>query len=100
MRGFTPFIPEFEKRIKNNQPFPGYVENLRSMADKSVVPENYLKNMEKDFLFFNADIAKTSFESCGFTVEKAIEMPLAYSSKIWQLDGRENIGVVGYKPKG
>jgi SAM-dependent methyltransferase len=99
VKGFAHFIPEFEKRIKDKQPFPGYVENLRNIADKSVIPEGYLKNLEKDFLFFNIDTAKSCFENSGFIIEKAIEMPLAYFSKIWQLDGRENIGIIGYKPK-
>ena len=99
VRGFVPFIPEFEKRIVDKEPFPGYVENLCSVADRSVIPEIYLKNMEKPFLFFNIDTAKNCFENNGFIVEKAIEMPLAYPSRIWQLDGRENIGIIGYKPE-
>lgn len=99
VKGYASFIPEFERRIQNNQPFPGYVENLTHYIDCNIVPETNQKNMTDNFLFFNVKTANDSFEQAGFFVEKAVNMPLTYPSKIWQLDGRENIGVMARKPK-
>jgi SAM-dependent methyltransferase len=98
VRGYASFIPEFERRIKAGEENPGYVKNLLEFADTSIIPESALKNADKPFFFFNTVTARKYFEKSGFIVEKAIEMPLAYKSKIWQLDGRENIGIVVYKP--
>jgi hypothetical protein len=98
VKGYRSFIPEFERRIAFNQPNPGYVDNLLNFADKSLIPANVLQNMEKSFFFFNKLTAQTHFEAAGFEIETNIEMPLAYPSHIWHLDGRENIGVVAKKP--
>ena len=98
VRGYMSFIPTFEERVLNKEPFPGYVENLLDISDQSLIPESALKNMDKEpFLFFDKRTAKSFFEEAGFEVIKSVEMPLAYPSKIWQLDGRENIGVIAIK---
>jgi len=98
VKGFRSFIPEFEQRIKNNDLFPGYIPKLSVVADRSIVPEKAIQNMDKPFLFFNTQTAQRIFTSSGFIVTKNIEIPLAYKSDIWQLDGRENIGVIACKP--
>lgn len=99
VKGFAPFIPVFEKRIQENHPFPGYVEDLEVYTDRNVVPENKLETLTKEpFLFFNTVTARTLFERAGFEMETCIDMPLAYPSAIWQLDGRENVGVIARKP--
>jgi SAM-dependent methyltransferase len=98
VRGYTSFIPEFERRIQSKSPFPGYVENLADFADKTIISEKALKNMEKSFLFFDVRAAQCCFEGAGFKVETTLEMPLAYKSQIWQLNGRENIEVIAQKP--
>lgn len=98
VKGYKSFIPEFEERIQRNHPHPGYVENLLEYADKSLIPKNALKNTEEQFFFFDTRTASKAFQEAGFRIEKSIDMPLAYPSKIWCLDGRENVGVVAYKP--
>ena len=98
VRGYKSFIPEFENRIRLKHPNPGYVENLLDFADKTLIPASALKNMEKTFFFFDKFTAETYFKAAGFDIETNLEMPLAYASKIWQLDGRENIGVIAKKP--
>ena len=97
VKGFAAFIPEFENRIKNHQSFPGYVNNLKDYIDNTLVSEAHRKGMDNTFLFFNIKTACDCFKQCGFVVETSIDMPLAYPSDIWQLDGRENIGLVAYK---
>lgn len=99
VRGFASFIPTFEQRIVNGDHCPGYVDNLLDIADRAIVPEGALKNMDrKPFLFFDIRTATNLFEKAGFKVVKAVETPLAYESLIWQLDGRENIGMIAQKP--
>ena len=97
VKGYKSFIPEFERRLQTKQPYPGYIENLLDYTDKSLIPKNALKNTEQKFFFFDTRTAKSSFEDAGFIIEKNIEIPLAYNSKIWALDGRENIGIIAYK---
>jgi len=99
VRGHASFIPEFERRVKAGEENPGYVKNWLEFADRSIVPESDLEKMDKPFFFFDSVTARKYFEKNSFVVEKAIEIPLVYTSKIWQLDGRENIGIVVYKPK-
>lgn len=99
VRGFASFIPTFEQRIANGDSCPGYVESLLDIADRTIVPESALMNMDKKpFLFFNTRTATDIFEKAGFNVVKSVETPLAYKSSIWQLDGRENIGIIAEKP--
>ena len=100
VEGYKSFIPEFEKRVRQEQDSPGYVENLLDYADRKIIPENALKNTEQQFFFFDKRTARKLFEDSGFIVEKSIDMPLAYPSKIWALDGRENVGIIAYKPQG
>jgi len=97
VKGYASFIPEFERRVQAKHPFPGYVDNLFDYADATIIPANALRNTDKPFLFFDTRSARSCFEEAGFIVEKAVEMPLAYKSKIWQLDGRENVGVIARK---
>lgn len=97
VKGYAAFIPEFEKRIQNQEPNPGYIENLLDFSDATVIPKTDIKETEQRFFFFDKRTAKSYFEKNGFVIEKNLEMPLAYPSKIWQLDGRENIGIIGKK---
>lgn len=98
VKGYRLFIPEFEKRIEEGTPNPGYVENLLDYADRKLIPENALKNTDQQFFFFDQRTARKLFEDNGFIIEQSIDMPLAYPSKIWGLDGRENIGIIASKP--
>jgi len=84
VRGFKSFIPLFEERVINNEPYPAFVENLLDIADHSLIPESALKNMDqKPFLFFDKITATNCFKKGGFEVLEALEMPLAYPSEIW-----------------
>lgn len=97
VKGFSSFIPEFEERIRQNKKNPGYVENLQKYADPELLKGKAFDNTNKPFFFFDTRTASAIFEAAGFTVEEATETPLAYQSKIWQLDGRENIGIIACK---
>lgn len=98
VKGYKSFIPEFEKRITKGKANPGYVENLLDYADQKLIPDNVLKNTEQQFFFFDTRTASQVFQDNGYIVEKSINMPLAYPSEIWALDGRENVGIIAYKP--
>lgn len=96
VRGFSSFIPEFERRVSKGEPFPGYVENLEIFVDPKLSTK-IKQTMDRQLMFFNAKVAKSFFEKNGFVVEKCEEMPLAYTSEFWELDGRENVGVIARK---
>ena len=98
VKGYDKFIPVFEQRIRDNHPAPGYVDNLLAYANLDIIPASSFKTLDKPFHMFNATTARSSFEQNGFNIEKIIEIPLPYHSQAWQLDGRENVGVIAVKP--
>ncbi len=98
VKGFETFIPEFEKRVTQGHPNPGYLENLLDYADYDLIPKASMDNTPQKFFFFDTRTARKALEDSGFIIEKVTEMPLAYPSQIWQLDGRENIGLIAVKP--
>jgi len=97
VKGFRSFIPEFERRVKENESFPGYVEDLLEIVDKSFIPEKMIEQMKKHFLFFDTGTARRAFEQNGFIIEGCKYTAFTYASD-WQLDGKENIGIIAQKP--
>lgn len=57
--------------------------------------------MDKPFLFFNHQTAKTLLEQAGFVVREIKDVPIEYAS-VWQGRGKhkghENVGIIAYKP--
>ncbi len=106
VRPYRAFIPVFEERVKSGNPFPGYVEDDAIYIDQSHLT-GYMKkelNQEKEettgipFFFFDQDTAERMFRDAGFIDILAKSMASDYKSAIWELDGRENTGVIAMKP--
>lgn len=98
VKGFTSFIPIFEEKEESGDLFPGYIENLLDITDRSVLSESHLKSIEgKSFLAFNTVSAARLFESVGFEVIESIEISLEHSITM-SYDGRENVGIIAQKP--
>jgi len=98
VRIYQPFIQEFEKRIRQKHPNPGYVEHLLPWTNMDILPRDYEENLNRPFLFFNDATAKSFFEQVGFRVISSIHTPLTFTSDVWSLDGRENVGIIAYRP--
>lgn len=97
---YKAFIPEFEKRLKAGQKYPGYIKSLHPYANPEVTSEEQLQNiMAEEFMFLNDKVLRRIFRKHGFSVLEARHTPLRYTSKTWQLDGRENVILIAEKPK-
>lgn len=99
VKGYRSFIPEFTLRVSKGVHFPGYVDDLSVFADPELIPPNDQQKygLKQPFMFFNIESAKSAFQDAGFYIDEVVEMPLPYHSPIWQLDGRENIGLIATK---
>jgi ubiquinone/menaquinone biosynthesis C-methylase UbiE len=98
VKRFASFIPEYEKLLKTGVAWPGYVESLQEYADPVVTgKELYDKLKNKPFNFFSANLLKAQFKFYGFEVIEANEYSLSYKSAEWELDGRENVGIIACK---
>jgi len=100
IKRYSKFIPEYEKRIQKGDLFPGYVENLGNYLDLSLIGTEELKKVNNGaFMFLDPTVLNREFKKAGFHVHLSKTIPLEYSSKIWQLDGREQVVVVAEKLK-
>lgn len=98
VKRFESFIPEYERRLKSGDLYPGYVESLMPYLHANT-SEKERKNVSPDpFLFLDSRILKAAFAKEGFNVLFVEEFPLDYPSTVWSLDGRENVGLVAEKP--
>lgn len=95
---FASFIPEYEQRIKDGQAWPGYVNNLQLYANRDLTPDKVYTNLkDKEFHFLSSEILIKAFESKGFNISYAEEIPISYDSVQWSYDGRENVGIIACK---
>ncbi|MCT4634625.1 MAG: class I SAM-dependent methyltransferase [Rickettsiales bacterium] len=95
---FASFISEYEKRIKNGEDWPGYIENMQEYTDLEFTSEKVYQSLkEKPFHFLSANYLRGVFEDRGFYVKYSEEFPLSYNSNEWSYDGRENVGIIACK---
>lgn len=97
---YQSFIPIYEQRKKEGWEYPGYVDSLYPYATSHTsqeITEKYIST--GSFMFLDSDSLHQKFSQAGFIIEKCCELPLSYSSEVWQLDGRENVGLIAQKPE-
>ncbi len=96
---YKSFIPEFEKRLKAGETYPGYVPSLHPYANPEVTTTEQLRNITiEQFMFLNDTVLHRIFSNAGFNVLESRHTPLRYTSETWQLDGRENVILIAEKP--
>lgn len=87
------FIPVYEKNKRNGVDWPGEVHNLRSLCKHSSV------NDLPDFLhLLDDEVLRRVFERAGFVVTEARMYKRAGLPDYLQWDGRENVGMIAFKP--
>ncbi|XVN42687.1 MAG: class I SAM-dependent methyltransferase [Candidatus Rickettsia vulgarisii] len=98
VKRYESFIPEYEKRLLNKEPFPGYVEPLKNWGNTEVTNSNQIASMtDEPFMFLDEEVLSTSFKKHHFKIIKCKKVELTYQSKSWSLDGRENVVIVAEK---
>lgn len=96
---YKSFIPEYEKRLKAGDPYPGYVKDLRKYANKDVTTPNQIKSIsDGPFMFLDDIVLSRLFKKAGFKILECSLKPLSYHSPSWALDGRENVILIAEKP--
>lgn len=96
---YKSFIPEYEKRLKAGDPYPGYVTDLRKYANKDVTTANQIKGIsDGSFMFLDDVVLSRLFTKAGFKILECTLKPLSYNSVAWALDGRENVILIAEKP--
>lgn len=100
VKRFQKFIPEYEKRVKNVEKYPGFVKSLREYVDTDVTTPEQIKNIhEEPFLFLDVKTLRETFEQNGFKVLECRNAQLNYKSASWSCDGRENVILIAQKRK-
>lgn len=89
------FIPEYERRVKNNEPWPGYI------SDTSIYETaGYSKNLPPKMHFLDVVTLIRVLTENGFTVERCTTFNRASTfPQNMLLDGRESVGAIARKIK-
>lgn len=96
---YKSFIPEYQRRIKEGTPYPGFVKNISEFDSRESLSPNQLKSSPEGHFMFLDDVVLTRLcTTAGFKVLECTFKPLSYSSEMWELDGRETVILIGEKP--
>lgn len=96
---YKPFIAEYERRVKEGKPYPGFVDSLRKYLNKdAATPSQIEKISDGHFTFLDVTVLSRVATAAGFKVLECSFQPLSYKSGSWVLDGRENVILIAEKP--
>ena len=96
---YKSFIPEYQQRLKDGAPNPGFVKNIRHYANNDDKIQNQINNITDGHFMFLDDITLSNLaKSAGFKVLECTFKPLSYKSESWELDGRETVVLIAEKP--
>ena len=83
------FIPMYESRKKQNDPWPGIIDNFDVYFPEQPTPQ--FGNL------LDPEILERVFKKAGFIVEKTHYISRPYYPEGVRLDGRESVGIIGRK---
>jgi polyketide synthase PksL len=86
------FIPEYERRRRAGERWPGYVTNLQQYAIDSTLDE-----LPPDLHLLDDEVLGRVVSSAGLSLERIEMFERANLPSYIALDGRENVGVVAVK---
>lgn len=89
---FEKFIFTFEERKKKGLPWPGFLTDVRSYCDM-----RRMRNLPTLINLQDVDTLTQALEKSKFVIEKAEMFGRKDFSAFYQLDGRENVGVIAVK---
>jgi ubiquinone/menaquinone biosynthesis C-methylase UbiE len=90
---FKPLIPIYEGRVAAGDPWPGFIEDVRSCIPEHLHPENYPKTMN----FLDPHVLSRELNRAGFRAEAADFYPYTGNFALDHLDGREIAAAIGLK---
>ncbi len=87
------FIPEYESKVNNNEPWPGYIADTSSYETAG-----YSKKLPPKMHFLDVNVITRLLTENGFTVEKCTTFDRASTFPPGLLlDGRESVGAIARK---
>lgn len=92
MGPFTSFIPTYEQNVKNQLPWPGWIENARQFSTHRL-----LSNFPKSIHLLDEAVLQRVFSAAGFEVEQCWLLRRRDLPKSIHYDGRENVAFIGRK---
>ena len=92
MSSYSSFIPIYEERKKQGDPWPGLLE------DTSPFKSIRYNNIPHFLNFFDTDIMRRVSENCGFIVEECEHLNRKDFPPEVRYDGRESVGLIAMKP--
>lgn len=93
LRNFQNFIPIYEERRVKGIEFPGFIEDVKSIAPERapfLPPQMHL---------LDAEVLSRVCVKAGLEIERTAFIPRPNFPLDIQLDGRESVGVIARKPK-
>jgi SAM-dependent methyltransferase len=98
VKRYQSFIPVYEKRLANNEAYPGYVESLKDWLNVKVTTQAQQASINKEpFMFLDDRVLRRAFSKFGFNILECKTVPIDYKSESWALDGRENVILIAEK---
>lgn len=91
LRNFQSFIPIYEKRRADGVEFPGFIDDVHSVA-----PER-AKFLPKQMHLLDEKVLSRVLFDAGFNIERTAMIPRPNFPMDIQLDGRESVGVIACK---
>lgn len=101
VRRFQKFIPEYEKRVKQGEPYPGYVTSLYSWLNDDAITNTPKTSINPNpFLFLDKEVLRKALKDEGFIIESCCLKHMHYNSPDWQMpEGPgEHIIAIARKP--
>ena len=91
LKNFQNFIPIYENRISKNEAWPGYIDDVMSVA-----PERGAF-LPKQMHLLDPEVLRRVFEGSGFKTVKCHTIARTDFPEDIQFDGRESVGYIGEK---
>jgi len=92
LKNWSGYIPVYEKKKLQGDPYPGYFTNLKDYN------QEVSKYLPKSLHFLDPEVLTLVFTKAGFIVKEAVFLNRKDYPKTMQLDGRESVGFIAYKP--
>jgi predicted SAM-dependent methyltransferase len=92
MKTFEPFISTYEARVQQQDPWPGWIPNVRDYSTHRL-----LSNLPKSIHLLDETVLRRVFEGAGFVTEACWYFRRRDLPKSIQLDGRENVAYIARK---
>lgn len=99
VKRYKSFIPEYQRRIKDGEPNPGFVKDITPYSNEDNTAKHQIhNNTGGSIMFLDVESLSTFAKASGFNVLECSVIPLHYTSELLGLDGREQVILIAERP--